>query len=225
MSPAAIAGRAAAEGLHAAALTDHNSALNCRAFKKCCGDFNILPVFGLEVTSIEEAHIVCLFETAERAEELGEIIYRRLPEILNTPERFGDQVYVDPDENILGEVEKYLLNATDISLDELFEIVMGLEGLFIPAHIDRPVFSIPSQLGFLPEMNYSALETTVLPCPVETGSHRLIMNSDAHYVDDIGTRFTEYEIEDVLTGGLSFFHIKQAVYENRLTAINKKKLP
>ena len=74
-------------------------------------------------------------------------------------------------------------------------------------------------------MNYSALETTVLPCPVKTGSHRLIMNSDAHYVDDIGTRFTEYEIEDVLTGGLSFSHIKQAVYENRLTAINKKKLP
>ena len=169
MSPSAIAKRAAAAGLDAAALTDHNSALNCRAFKSCCEELNILPVFGIEVTSIEEAHIVCLFETLGQAEELGRIIYGRLPDIPNSPEKFGDQVYVDQDDNILGEVDKYLVTATDIGLDELFGLVADLNGLFIPAHIDRPVFSIPSQLGFLPEMDYSALETTQLPCPVKTG--------------------------------------------------------
>ena len=194
MSPALIAAKAAEAGLGTAALTDHNSALNCRAFETCCRRLGITPVFGIEATTSEEAHILCLFETVEAAEELGQYIYKLLPDIPNNPDKFGDQVYVDADENILGEVEKYLVSAADITIDKLFEQVTSAGGLFIPAHIDKPVFSIPSQLGFLPPMPYSALETTVLPCPVETGDHSLIMNSDAHYPDDIAKRSTLYEV-------------------------------
>ncbi len=211
MSPAAIAERAAALGLHAAAMTDHNSALNCRAFNKCCLKHNILPVFGIEVTSLEESHILCLFKTVEQAETLGEIIYKKLANITNDPQKFGDQVYVDEDENILGEIEKYLVSACELSLDDLHGIVKELDGMFIPAHIDRISFSIPSQLGFLPPMDYSALETVQKPCPVETGSNTLIRNSDAHYLDNIGCRYTEYEVES-----LSFEHIRDAIIANRV---------
>lgn len=209
MSPCTIAELAAKSGIQAAALADHNSALNCRTFKTCCERFNILPVFGIEVTSIEEAHILCLFGELDQAEEMGRLIYDRLPDIQNDPERFGDQVWVDPEDNILGEVDKHLLSATDLSLDELLDIVLSFDGLFIPAHIDRPVFSIPSQLGFLPDMNYSALETTRLPCPVETAGHTLIRNSDAHYPDDIALRFTRYETDE-----LSFSGLRRALREN-----------
>jgi len=202
MSPAAIAEQALAKGLRAAAITDHNSALNCRAFDTCCRRLDILPIFGIEVTSIEEAHVLCLFETVSQAENLGNIIYERLPDILNNPEKFGDQVYVDEDENILGEVDKYLVSAAEISLDDLCIIVHELNGMFIPAHIDKPVFSIPSQLGFLPEMNYDALETTTIPCPVDTGAYVLIKNSDAHYLEEVGKRYTVYNCESASFSGL-----------------------
>ncbi len=206
MSPAAIAEKLAELKIDAAAITDHNSALNCRAFGSCCREFGILPLYGIEVTSIEEAHILCLFETAEQAEKLGSIIYERLPDIPNKPEKFGDQVYVDENENIIGEVEKYLVSAAEISIDDLFKLVTEDDGLFIPAHIDKPVFSIPSQLGFLPPIHYSALETVTLPCPVETAEHTLIQNSDAHYPDDIGCRYTVYEADSV-----SFNSIRNAI--------------
>lgn len=212
MSPAAIAAKAASLGIQAAAITDHNSALNCRAFNVCCRKYGILPVFGIEVTSMEEAHILTLFETVEQAEELGRIIYERLPDIRKSPSKFGDQVYVDSCDNILGEVDKYLITAADISMDELFILTADLYGMFIPAHIDKPVFSIPSQLGFLPPMDYTALETTVLPCPVETLNHPLIRNSDAHYLDDIGCRYSALESDN-----LSFEGIKRAICNNYIS--------
>lgn len=211
MSPSIIAAKAAEIGLRAAGISDHNCALNCRAFEICCRRQDILPVFGVEVTSIEEAHILCLFETAEQAEELGSFIYKKLPDIPNNPEKFGDQVYVDADENILGEVEKYLVSAAEVSLDELCTRVHDLEGLFIPAHIDKPVFSIPSQLGFLPPMEYDALETTAIPCPVETGEVPLLQNSDAHFLDDIGKRHSSYETES-----RSFGAIVEAIHNNKI---------
>ena len=216
MSPALIAEKAAAAGLAAAAVTDHNSALNCRAFETCCRRRGILPVFGMEVTSIEEAHVLCLFGSPDPAEELGRLVYERLPDIPNIPEKFGDQVFVDADENILGEVDKYLVSAAEISLDELLETVHGLGGLFIPAHIDKPVFSIPSQLGFLPDMDYDALETTTIPCPVETSGHVLIRNSDAHYPDDIAGRYTVYRTDD-----LSFDSIRKALEDGACFQNNK----
>ena len=202
MSPRSIAEKAAQLGLDAAAITDHNSALNCRSFKKCCLDNSILPVFGIEVTTVEESHILCLFETVEQAEELGSQIYAKLPDIKNQPEKFGDQVYVDENDNITGEVDKYLVSAAEITIDELYKTVMDLEGLFIPAHIDKPVFSIPSQLGFLPPLDYTALETTKIPCPVETSDYALIRNSDAHYLEDIAKRFTTYEAENRSFSGI-----------------------
>ncbi len=215
MSPSGIARQAKRAGLDAAALTDHNSALNCRTFETCCRELGILPLFGIEASTIEEAHVLCLFESVEQAEELGKIIYDKLPGIINQPEKFGDQVFVDADENILGEVGKFLTSAAEISLDELFETVDMLGGMFIPAHIDRPVFSIPSQLGFLPDMKYTALETTVMPCPVKTADTPLLMNSDAHYPGDIACRYSILEAET-----LSFNAIRNAIRNNRISFKN-----
>ncbi|MDC7226559.1 MAG: PHP domain-containing protein [Spirochaetales bacterium] len=214
MSPSLIARQAFEKGLQAAALTDHNSALNCRAFAECCRQYNILPIYGLEVTSSEEAHIVCLFETIDAAETFGEIIYAALPDIPNNPEKFGDQVYVDAEDNILGEVDKHLVTAVEMNLDEIYEAVAGLAGMFIPAHIDKPLFSIPSQLGFLPDMKYTALETTSIPCPIDTADKPLIMNSDAHYPDDIAGRTSLYEVDEV-----SYQGIRTAIINKRIDFI------
>ncbi len=200
MSPREIARRARAAGLDMAAVTDHNSALNAPAFAAACAGEGITPVFGIEVTTREEVHVLALFEKPDEALELGRIIYAALPPIMNDPEKFGDQVYVDLDENIIGEVDKFLVSAADISLDELAEYIRGLNGLFIPAHVDRPSFSLSSQLGFIPPMAYSALEVTASPPSVDTGACVLVANSDAHHPDGVGRRRTFFSAPGLAPG-------------------------
>ncbi len=211
MSPSLVARKAASLGLAIAALTDHNSALNAPAFAAACAKEGVVPVFGIEVTTREELHVLAIFETEEQALELGKTLYGLLPPIANDPVRFGDQVYVDEDETILGEVDRYLVNAADLSLDDASELILSAGGLFIPAHVDRPAFSISSQLGFLPDMRYSAIEVTSWPCLMNPGSVPMISSSDAHYPDAIGSRFVRFEADDA-----SFASLKRALESGRV---------
>ena len=203
MSPRAIAEKGAELGLGLMALTDHNTALNCRAFEINCRQNSIVPVFGIEVTSREEAHIVALFETVDAALDFGSFIYEMLPDIENNPEVLGDQIVVNENEEILDEVERYLGSASELSIDNIKTEIRKRNGLFIPAHIDKPVFSIPSQLGFLPPDDYDAVEV-FSPVNAEqySGSYTVISSSDAHYIDDIGKKNLEIEMEEISFQGL-----------------------
>jgi hypothetical protein len=50
-----------------------------------------------------------------------------------------------------------------------------------------------SQLGFLPEGNYDAVEITKWPPEAEAERYTLICDSDAHYLEDVGTRTFSFE--------------------------------
>lgn len=190
MSPSEIVSRAQEKGLDVIAIADHNSALNAPALKELCIGTELIPLFAIEVTSAEEFHSLCLFEKAEDAVDFGNILYEALLSRPNVPEKFGDQVYVDENDNILGELDKYLTGgAVPWSSDSLLNMVHQKGGLFIPAHIDRAAFSIGSQLGFIPPDPYDALEITTPNLSMKTDPYPLICNSDAHYPEDIGKRF------------------------------------
>lgn len=205
MSPSAIVNIALERGLDVIAIADHNSAANLPALEALCRDSPLTPLFAIEATSAEEFHSLCLFGDCSTAVKLGEELYEALLSRPNKPEKFGDQVYVDEDDNILGELEKYLTGgALPYSSDQLLKMVRERGGLFIPAHIDRAAFSISSQLGFIPPDPYDAMEVTKLSHDLETGEIPLICNSDAHYPEDIARRFFILESagrrpEDILT--------------------------
>ena len=114
MSPKQIALEAKKKGLDVIALTDHNSALNSMAFRSACNSVGIFAIYGVEITSSEEVHVLALFKNPESAIKIGEKVYKSLVSIKNDPEKWGDQVYLDDDENILGEVEKYLTGGGSI---------------------------------------------------------------------------------------------------------------
>lgn len=197
-SPIAIARCAAERGITVMALTDHNSAGNCPAFADACRRHGITPIFGTETTTREEVHALSLFGDLESALLWGAWVYERLPPIPNDPERFGEQVIVDVNENVLGFEERFLISAIDASLEEIGGETFARGGLFVPAHIDRATTSISSQLGFLPPGRYSALEVTKLPVAIDTADHTLICDSDAHYLEDIARRsFTFSRRENV----------------------------
>ncbi len=194
LSPQVLAARAKAMGLEFLALTDHNSALNCPAFSQACTEQGIVPLYGLEATTQEEVHVLCLFPFLDAALAFGELVYSHLFPIPNRPERFGDQVWVDEQEYIGGEVELWLGGALDIGVDDIAGEVDVFGGLCIPAHIDRPAFSMTSQLGFVVKGPWAALECIQLPPSCKTGTYPLITSSDAHYPENVGCRAFNLDI-------------------------------
>lgn len=207
MSPDVIVKAAREHEINILALSDHNSALNTPAFHEHCRDYGILPISGLEVTSREEAHMLCLFSDPKTALDFGEWIKSIYIAPPNDPEKWGDQVYVDKENNILGEVELALTQgAVSASMEELNQKTHDFGGLFIPAHIDRPVYSVASQLGFLPPDSYDAVEVTQKPPGIPTGKNTLIASSDSHYPEDLGKRHTLIEMDS-----LDFSSLKTAL--------------
>ena len=67
MTPGNIAGMASLAGLRIVALTDHNTCRNCPGFMQAAERFGLIAVAGMELTTAEDIHIVCLFERLEEA--------------------------------------------------------------------------------------------------------------------------------------------------------------
>lgn len=195
MSPRLIVSRARGRGISLLALTDHNSSLNCPAFASACDEAGVVPLFGMEATVQEEVHVLCLFGELDAAQAFSSAWYDLIPPFLNDPSKLGDQVYVDEEENILGEVEKSLIVAAELSLDGLGPMVTDYGGLIIPAHIDRPAFSLTSQLGFIPDGPWAALECVRLPTTLDTRGYPLTTSSDAHYPEHVGRRPFELDAD------------------------------
>ena len=102
MTPNSIAGMAALAGLNLVALTDHNSCRNCPAFFAAAKRYGIIPIAGMELTTAEDIHMVCLFESLEDALAFGEAVDRRRIRIPNRTDIFGDQLLVDENDEVRG---------------------------------------------------------------------------------------------------------------------------
>lgn len=190
MSPRRIAATAAAKGIGLAALTDHNTARNCPAFNLACRRHGITPLFGMEVTTAEECHALALFDNPERAIKMDQWVTEALPRTPLDLDYYSDQPVVDENDNITELIGYFLGSAVPFSLESVCEYTHLLGGLFIPSHINRNAFSIESQLGFLPDGDYDAIE--VLPGTVDAYRLRypslpVITASDAHCPEQIGT--------------------------------------
>ncbi len=216
MSPKKIVEVALDIGLNAIAITDHNSAKNCIALKRLSERYKELNVlFGLEVTVSEEFHTLCLFDNIERVVEFNEFIYNSLPYIKNFPEKMGSEVVVDENDFVIEEEEKYLGIASTHSFETVYNKVNSMDGMCIPSHIERDVYGILYQLGYLPELDYAA-------CEISYGTFKnfflkngktifksddvnidkinfplsYISNSDAHNLESIGRIYSEIEVRN-----------------------------
>ena len=209
LSPRGLLEIARKRGVRVMALTDHNSSLNCPAFARLCPRFGIIPVFGMEATTSEEIHVLCLFAGLEASLRFGEYAGSILIPFPNDPEKTGDQVYVDENDDVEGEVENYLLNPLAISVEDIGAKVAEYSGIAIPAHVDRPAFSMGSQLGAVTRGPWAALECVRVPpspvagAPLDTLGYPLITSSDAHFPEHVGRRAFPLDVsaEELQPGG------------------------
>jgi PHP family Zn ribbon phosphoesterase len=202
MSPGNIVSEAAFKGLDIIGITDHNTTRHCELISRLAADKGIFVMQGAEVTTKEEVHCLAFFENTDTLKKFQEFLDASLPEINNDPAIFGYQVQVDEDENVIYEERRLLINALSRSIEEIEACIHNLNGLFIPAHINRTKNSIYSQLGFLPDnMRADAFEVSKATTPEkflkshpEIMDFSLIRNSDAHYLNDIGSVITTFFI-------------------------------
>lgn len=157
-APEEIARCAARAGIDIIALTDHNAALNAPAFAIACARHGLVPLFGLELNPREEAHLLVLFPDPLKALAFSDWVSACIPDLGVEPGSMGDQVVVDPEEHILATPGCWYGAALEAGWDVLARAGAEAGALVIPAHVDRPQMSVYSQLGFLPEGPYDAVE-------------------------------------------------------------------
>lgn len=186
MTPANLAAMCALAGLEVVALTDHNTCGNCRAFARSARSHGLLALCGMELTTAEEIHIVCLFPDADRAEAFCAHVAAHLPPIPNNVAIFGPQLLMDENDQVLGEEPNLLSTATSIGVYQVCPLVDRFGGVCFPAHIDRPSYSLLSQLGLWdPGLPFPLAEVS-LACPADFARRPdlagicLITDSDAH---------------------------------------------
>ncbi len=202
-TPNNIAGMATLCGLNIVALTDHNTVKNCPAFFKAAKKHGIIPIAGMELTTSEDIHVVCLFEVLDDALAFGEYVDNHRPLIENRPDIFGKQQILDENDEQIGEEKYLLINATDISIEEAVTIVNEHGGVCYPAHIDREANGIIAVLGDIPsdsEFDFYELHAsenlTKYSEKYGISKERFIISSDAHYLTDIRDNENYFEIDD-----------------------------
>jgi PHP family Zn ribbon phosphoesterase len=189
MTPANIANMAVLAGLEVVALSDHNSAKNTPAFLEAAERAGILALPAMELTTSEEAHVLCILPDIKAALDFDRYVYERLPYIKNKADIFGSQLVMDSEDGVLGEEDKLLINATLIGIYETAQLLDIYGGIAIPAHINRSSFSVLSNLGSMPpDTAELTRETDMKKLKKE---HRelegvsYIINSDAHSLTGI----------------------------------------
>jgi len=225
MTPAEIVRLAKAHGLDIIGITDHNTTKHGKLTKKYGEAAGIFVLTGAEVTTKEEAHCLAFFNSDEALDSFEAFLQESLPNMLNDTDKFGEQVQIDEEQNIIYEEPIFLPSAINKTIEEVEEKVHALNGLFIPAHIDKPKFSIPSQLGFIPfDLNIDAVEIS----PHATQEAYLLKNkylkqktfiqsSDAHYLDQIGSSYCYFNIE-----ALNFEEIRLALRQEQGRSVRVK---
>lgn len=226
MSPVNIVNEAVRKKIDILGITDHNSTRHAPLIRRLAEKKGIFVLCGAEVTTKEEIHCLAFFEDLTTLYTFQVYLEAHLKGVPNDPKYFGYQVVVDEFDQVLEEVEPLLISALDQNIDQVEKTVHQLNGLFIPAHIDRPSYSMISQLGFVPPgMAADALEISGKTSPADMVKQfpyldacTFIGSSDAHHPDQLGSRTTNFYMNTA-----SFDEVRMALQgiKGRKVSINE----
>lgn len=196
MIPPLIVRQALEQKIDIIAITDHNASANVRAVQKAAEGTNLTVLPGMEVQSREDVHLLTLFENIETLEQWQIQVDEALPSAPNNVSYFGEQFVVDETGEFIRNEPRLLITSTSFSIDEIFEQVKLLDGIVIPAHVERTSYGLFPSLGLISdEWDVLALEisrrTTAEKVAVTfpaTRRYPVIQSGDVHRLDEfLGT--------------------------------------
>jgi predicted metal-dependent phosphoesterase TrpH len=211
MTPPAIVQAALERGLSMIAICDHNAAGNAEATAAAslCAERGVaglkLTVFaGMEITTAEEVHVLGIFPSPAAATAAAKQVGVALPDAtIAYHQKFGQQLLMDSGGTIVDSEPKMLAMASAFELSKAVQLIHKHDGLAVAAHVNRPSFSVFSQLGVFPaDAGFDAIEVFT-PGGDGAGESRVaaasvvqefskyglpvIASSDAHYLDDVAS--------------------------------------
>ena len=136
-----------------------------------------------------------LFPGLDEAADAGAEIRATLPDAGAAAVRaFGEQTFSDASGKTVGHETKLLPAASSFDLRGAIALIRKHGGIAIAAHVDRPSFSVLSQLGVIPsDCGFDALEVAMKPANrdklpgIAAMGLPVIASSDAHFLADVGT--------------------------------------
>ena len=201
MSPRGIIQKSREVGLDLIAICDHNTVENTGAAVREGRKKGLCVLPGMEVCSKEEVHMLALFGELSQALEMQTYVYTHLPGE-NKSEVFGCQVVANENDEVLGENPRLLIGATQLGLRDIAAKIRLLGGLCFCCHVDRPAYGIINQLGFIPaDLDLDGVEISrhiklAEAYKIVSGIEKFscITSSDAHFIEDIGKVWTEFQM-------------------------------
>ncbi len=192
MIPPLIVRQALARGLDLIAITDHNASANADAVRRAAAGTTLGVVPGMEIQTTEEVHVLCLFDTGEQLLAWQQQVDARLPPGCNLPDLFGEQFVVDETGGLLRRETRLLAGSVAMRFHEVIREVRRQGGLAIPAHVDRPAYSLSANLGFPPPgLSMDALEISAHTTPAAArqgfpwlADYPLVQGGDVHHLEN-----------------------------------------
>ncbi len=196
MIPPLIVQRARQLGLEVIAITDHNAAHNVEAVLEAAANTGLTVLPGMEVQSREEVHLVCLFDVLEQVLAWQDRVFAALPDQENDEDFFGAQFVVDATGDYRHTERRLLSTSTGLTVEQVVADVQALGGIVLPAHVDRPSFSLIGNLGFVPpglpiagvELSRCANMTEVARRFPQLASYGKFVSGDAHRLEEMTAR-------------------------------------
>ena len=189
-----IVNMARLKGLDLIALTDHNSTSQLKTLSLVAKD-KIKVLYGVELESKEEVHILGYFKVLNDALALQSWLDLHLNYQENNPDYFGHEYLYDQNDQIVGEEKKLLITSLDQDIYQVAEIIRRNKGTVVLAHVANKANSITSQLGFIPpDLDFEGLEIhsqkereDILRTNPQLKNKEVfwLINSDAHRLQDI----------------------------------------
>ena len=194
MTPNNIVNMAIIKELDAIAICDHNCNKNLKAFAKLANKIKI--IYGIEIQTIEEVHILALFRNIADNEAFYQILDQYHIKQKNDETYFGNQLIMDENDNIIEHEENLLLTSCNISINKLIKLIHDHHGIAVLAHVLDRKNSICNQLGFIPMgLEMDAIEVKnreeinkVIKMHPYLKDYVFLIDSDAHSLIDISEK-------------------------------------
>lgn len=193
MIPQLIVETAVDQGIGLIAITDHNASANIEAVQKAARGTDLIVLPGMELQTVEEVHVLCLFDNLDQIGAFQRLVDRSLPNLMNNIDFFGEQFVVDETGDFIRREERLLLTSSSMTIHEAWSQVNTLGGLFIPAHVNRKANGLIQTLGFVPDDTpIEILEISMHISPESAWAaypqiqgYPLVQDGDAHFLEDI----------------------------------------
>lgn len=195
MTPNNICAMALVKGLELIAVTDHNSVKQLPSVAKVAERMELRMLYGCELETAEEVHVLGLFAKLDDAMSLQNWIDSVMSVIPNDVDYFGKQEIMDDNDQIIGSEPRLLLVSLEASLEETIDAIHSHGGKVVLAHVLDRANSVTRQLGFIPPgLKYDGLEVKSLEQKsqvlkthswITEDSTEWFIDSDAHRLGDI----------------------------------------